>query len=78
MNIKLPAGEIMGPFFATTSRLAVEPTHLLPSDYGGVLHLGVKRLRREADCSPLSSAEVKNAWSYTSTPPVSLHGVVLS
>jgi hypothetical protein len=24
---------------------------------------------READHSPPSSAEVKNAWSYTSTPP---------
>jgi hypothetical protein len=31
----------------------------------------------EADHSPPSSAEVKNAWSYTSTPPVRLHGVVL-
>jgi hypothetical protein len=30
--------------------------------------LGVKRPRREADHSPPSSAEVKNAWSYTSTP----------
>jgi len=28
--------------------------------------------------SPPSSAEVKNAWSYTFTPPVRLHGVVLS
>jgi hypothetical protein len=25
-----------------------------------------------------SSAEVKKAWSYTSTPPIRLHGVVLS
>jgi hypothetical protein len=24
-----------------------------------------------------SSAEVKNAWSYISTPPASLHGMVL-
>jgi hypothetical protein len=30
--------------------------------------LGVKRQGREADHSPPSSAEVKNAWSYTSTP----------
>jgi hypothetical protein len=30
---------------------------------------GVKRWRREADYSPPSSAEVENAWSYTSTPP---------
>jgi hypothetical protein len=40
--------------------------------------LGVKRPGREADHSPPSSAEVKNEWSYTSTPPVRLHGVVLS
>jgi hypothetical protein len=32
------------------------------------LSLGVKRPGREADHSPPSSAEVKNAWSYTSTP----------
>jgi hypothetical protein len=30
--------------------------------------LGVKRPERKADHSPPSSAEVKNAWSYTSTP----------
>jgi hypothetical protein len=30
---------------------------------------GVKRPGREADHSPLSSAEVKSAWSYTSTTP---------
>jgi hypothetical protein len=44
----------------------------------GALSLGVKRPRREADHSFLSSAEVKNAWSYTSAPPIRLHGVVLS
>jgi len=32
----------------------------------GALSLGVKRPGREADHSPPSSAEVKNAWSYTS------------
>jgi hypothetical protein len=31
--------------------------------------VGVKRLGREVDFSPPSSAEVKNAWSYTSPPP---------
>jgi hypothetical protein len=30
---------------------------------------GEKRPGREADHSPPSSAEAKNAWSYTSTPP---------
>jgi hypothetical protein len=44
----------------------------------GALSLGVKRPGREADHSPPSSAEVKNAWSYTSTLPIRLHGVVLS
>jgi len=33
---------------------------------------------READHSPPSSVEVKNTWSYTSTPPIRLHGVELS
>jgi hypothetical protein len=32
----------------------------------------------EADHSPPSSAEDKNAWSYTSTLPISLHGAMLS
>jgi hypothetical protein len=32
----------------------------------------------EADHSPPSSAEVKDAWSYTSTPPIPLHGMVLN
>jgi len=39
---------------------------------------GVKEPGREAEQSPPSSAEVKNAWSYTSTLPMRLHGVVLS
>jgi len=43
-----------------------------------VLSMGVKRAEREADRSPQSGAEVKHAWSYTSTPPIRLHGVVLS
>jgi hypothetical protein len=39
---------------------------------------GGKAAGREADHSPPSNAEVKNAWSYTSTPPIRLHGVMLS
>jgi hypothetical protein len=34
---------------------------------GRALSPGIKRPRREADHSPPSSAEFKNAWSYTST-----------
>jgi hypothetical protein len=44
----------------------------------GALSLGVKQLGREADHSLLSSAEVNDAWSYTSTPPIHLYGMVLS
>jgi hypothetical protein len=39
---------------------------------------GVKLLGREADHSPPSCGKVKNAWSYTSTPPIRIHEVVLS
>jgi len=44
----------------------------------GDLSVGVKRPDREADNSPPPSAEVKNAYSYTSTLPIHLHGMVLS
>jgi hypothetical protein len=43
-----------------------------------VLSPGIKQPRREADHSPPSSAEFKNAWSYNSVSPVRPHGVVLS
>jgi hypothetical protein len=42
-----------------------------PASYSmgtGVPSLGAKRPGREADHSPPSSAEVKNAWKYTSIP----------
>jgi hypothetical protein len=44
----------------------------------GASSLGIKLPGREADPSPQSSAEVKNAWNYTSPLPIRLHGVVLS
>jgi hypothetical protein len=39
----------------------------------GQLHL----TRGEVDHSPPCSAEVMNAWGYTSTPPIRLHIAVL-
>jgi len=39
---------------------------------------GGKSAECDADTSPPPSAEVKNAWSYTSTPIKRLHGVVLA
>jgi hypothetical protein len=53
--------------FTTASRLALGPTKPPLQWVPGDLSKGVKRPRREADHSP-SSAEVKNEWSYTSTP----------
>jgi len=38
----------------------------------------VKWPGHEADHSPPSSAKVKEGWSYSTTPPVDLHGMVLS
>jgi hypothetical protein len=50
--------------FPTVCRPALGPTQP-PNQWGP----GAKRQRREDDHSPLPNAEVKNAWSYTSTPP---------
>jgi hypothetical protein len=64
--------------FTTASRTALGPTQPPIQWVPGSLFLELKRSVREADHSPPSSAEVKNAWIYTSTPPTCLHGVVLS
>jgi hypothetical protein len=64
--------------FTAASRPVLGPTQPPIQWVPGTLSLGVKQLGREADHSPPSRNEVKNAWSYTSTPPICLHGVVLS
>jgi hypothetical protein len=55
-----------------SSRLIGSETHLasylLSTGRGGGF-LEVKRQGREADHSPPTSAEIKNMWIYTSTPP---------
>jgi hypothetical protein len=53
------------------------PPNLLPNGYQRFFPWGVKRPGREVDHSPPSSAEVKNACKYTSTPPIGLHRVML-
>jgi hypothetical protein len=68
----------LGIFFTTMSRPALGPTQPPSQWVPGALSLGVKRPGHEADHSPPSCAEVKNAWSYTSTPPIRLRGMVLS
>jgi hypothetical protein len=51
-------------FFTTTSRLLLGPSQSLTE-----LEPGVKQPGCEADHSPPSSAEVRNAWSCTFPPP---------
>jgi hypothetical protein len=69
----------LGIFFITTAyRPALGPTQPPIQRVPGALPVGIKRPGREAYHSPPSSAEVKNAWSYTSILPIRLHGEVLS
>jgi hypothetical protein len=66
-TVRFPVG--LGIFlFTTVSRTALGLTQPPIQWVPGALSLGVKRLGLEADHSPPSSVEVKNAWSYTSTP----------
>jgi hypothetical protein len=53
----------------TVSRPALGPTQLPIQWVPGAHSLGVKRPGREADHSLPFSAEIKNAWIYTSIPP---------
>jgi len=64
--------------FSTASRLAPGPTQPPVQRVTGSLSPEMKRPGREADHSPPSSAEFMNALSYTSTPPIRLHDMVLS
>jgi hypothetical protein len=59
---------IIFPFFKA-SRLALGRTQPPIQWASGVISSGVKQLGHEADHSSLSSAKVKNVWSFTSTPP---------
>jgi hypothetical protein len=74
-RVRFPAGA--GNFsFTTASRTALESTQ--PIQWvPGVLSLGVKRSRSEADHSPPSSAEVKEYVELYLHSPIRLHGAVL-
>jgi hypothetical protein len=64
--------------FITASRSALRPTqppiHWVSED----LFQGIKCLGYEADHPPPSSGEIKNVLSYTFTPPIHHHSVVLN
>jgi hypothetical protein len=57
--------------FPVSSRPIQRPRHWFP----GTGSLEVRWPEHEADHSPPSSAEVKNEWSYTPTPPLCLQGM---
>jgi hypothetical protein len=67
MWVRLPAmtGILLS---ATASRPALGPIQPPVQRVPDALPPGVKGPGREADRSPPSTAEVKNVWSYTSTP----------
>jgi hypothetical protein len=54
--------------FTTASRTALVSTQPPMKWVPGSLSLGIKQPGREAEYLPPFSAEVKNSWSYTSTP----------
>jgi hypothetical protein len=60
------------------SRPSLGPTQTYIQGVPAALSLGIKWPEHEADHSRPSSTKFKNAWSYTSTPTIRLHGLVLS
>jgi hypothetical protein len=62
-------------FFWKTSELVLKLTQLPIQQVAKALSLGVKWPGHEAEHSQPSSAQVKNEWSYVSTPPLGLHAM---
>jgi hypothetical protein len=67
-SVRFSAGAGIFFFFTTASRPALQPTQRPIKTVPVAFPPGIKRPGREANHSPPSSAEVKNAWNYTSTP----------
>jgi hypothetical protein len=67
-----PAGDREFFFYNTVSRTALGSTQTPIQWVPGALSLEVKRPGREGDHSLRSNAQVKNTWSYTSTPPYTI------
>jgi hypothetical protein len=66
VGVRVP---IWSRIFSKSSRPALGPTQPPIQWIPGALSPGVKRPGREADHWPLSSADVKKMWIYTSAPP---------
>jgi hypothetical protein len=71
---------IEAPHYAVFFSLLLLPPSLVQIFFAppSALSLGVKLPGREADYTSPSSAEVRNAWSYTSTHPIHFHGLVIN
>jgi hypothetical protein len=70
--------QVLGIFLFTVSRTVLGPTQPPLQWVPGSLSLGVRRLGRETDHSPPSSAEVKECVELHLHSPIRLHGVVPS
>jgi len=78
-GVQILARAMMAFFFlATAPRPTLGPTQPPIQWIPWSPSPGINRPGGEVDDAPPSSAEVKNAWSYTSSPPVRLHYVKLS
>jgi hypothetical protein len=77
-DVRFPAEARKGFFFVfTVSRPALDCTQPSMQWVPGSFPVG-KRPGREAEHSPPSSAEVRKAWSYTSTHPICLPVMMLN
>jgi hypothetical protein len=75
-GVQFPAGEI-DAMSSLRHRVQTGPG-AYPASYWKGTGEGALSPGRGADHSHLTSAEDKNAWIYTFTPPLRLHGVVLN
>jgi hypothetical protein len=72
-GVRIPAGQ---GIFSSRKPLTGSRSHTFSYSIGvGGSFPEVKRPGSEVDCSPPSSNEVKNEWSYTSTAPICVHGM---
>jgi len=79
MRFVIRSGSKLSAYVITFLKIpALEPTQPPIQWVSGALCLSVKRPGRETDHSPPFNADVKNVWSYTSTPSIRLHGAVLA
>jgi hypothetical protein len=65
----LSPGRVKNFLLSTSPRLVLKPIQPPIQWVLGALTMGVKQPERLADHSPPTSAEVKNTWIHTSTPP---------